>query len=170
MPSPRFQKGNKICVGRKPWNKGRDFPQMKGNTFCVGRVPWNKGKKGLLKHSDATKKKMSDTQKRIGNKPPVHHWKGKDVPNWRGGVSSQNDLIRHSTEYKLWRTAVFTRDNFTCIWCGYKGNKLNADHIKSFAEYPELRFAIDNGRTLCINCHKKTDNYGCNLKYKKNVL
>lgn len=42
---------------------------------------------------------------------------------------------------------------------GYKGNKLQADHIKPFAYFPELRFAIDNGRTLCINCHKKTDSF-----------
>ena len=73
--------------------------------------------------------------------------------------------IRNSFEYKLWRTAVFERDNYTCIWCADKqevGHRviLNADHIKSFAEYPELRFAIDNGRTLCLSCHKKTDTWG----------
>jgi 5-methylcytosine-specific restriction endonuclease McrA len=80
---------------------------------------------------------------------------------WKGGVTPIYKKIRKSTEYKLWRTAVFTRDNWTCIWCGKKG-RVYADHIKPFAEYPALRFAIDNGRTLCLDCHKKTDSYGVN--------
>jgi 5-methylcytosine-specific restriction endonuclease McrA len=90
--------------------------------------------------------------------------KGNRCSNWKGGITPINVLIRHSLEYKLWRESVFKRDNFTCIWCGAKsGNgktiKLNADHIKPFCDYPELRFAIDNGRTLCEECHKKTDTY-----------
>lgn len=86
---------------------------------------------------------------------------GANSASWKGGVTTLYKKIRKSTEYKLWRTAVFTRDNFLCIWCGKKG-RVYADHIKPFAEYPALRFAIDNGRTLCLSCHKKTDSYGIN--------
>lgn len=92
--------------------------------------------------------------------------KGKNNHNWKGGVMKKNYSnrlnIMKSIEYKLWRKTVFVRDNYTCIWCGYKGNRIQADHIKPFSQFPELRFAIDNGRTLCIECHKKTDTWGIN--------
>jgi len=69
------------------------------------------------------------------------------------------------------------RDNFTCIWCGIRNEeglgfsvKLNADHIKPFALFPDLRFELSNGRTLCEDCHKKTDTYGLKVKlYEKRI-
>lgn len=100
--------------------------------------------------------------------------KGKDNPQWKGGITPIHLKIRNSTEYKLWRIAVFERDNYTCVWCGTRGEKglghrvtLNADHIKPFSQFPELRFAIDNGRTLCISCHRTTDTWGVNANKKK---
>lgn len=85
--------------------------------------------------------------------------KGDENPMWRGGITPVNQLIRMSAEYKEWRTAVFERDNYSCTWCGAKGD-INADHIKPFSVYIELRFDVENGRTLCVPCHKKTDTYG----------
>ena len=91
--------------------------------------------------------------------------KGCQCHTWKGGITPLNEKIRHSREYKFWRKSVFERDNFTCLLCNKRSKKgdavyLQADHIKSFAFYPELRFDINNGRTLCIECHKKTDTYG----------
>lgn len=86
--------------------------------------------------------------------------KGENASHWKGGITPLIKKIRNSIEYKLWRESVFKRDNYTCIWCGKRGSELNADHIKRFADYPELRFAIDNGRTLCVLCHKTTDTWG----------
>ena len=107
-------------------------------------------------NSPEARKKISASK--MGDKNPMFGLTGDKCPNWRGGITPINKIIRHSKEYILWRESVFKRDNYTCIWCGNKG-RLNADHIKPFAHYPELRFAIDNGRTLCIDCHKTTDSY-----------
>lgn len=119
--------------------------------FQKGNVPWIKG----IGHTAETRLKMSKSKK------------GSKSPTWKGGICSLNQIIRGSLEYRLWREAVFKRDNWTCVWCGdNKSGKLNADHIKPFAHYPELRFAIDNGRTLCVPCHKTTDTYAGKSKKK----
>lgn len=88
-------------------------------------------------------------------------FKGVNNPQWRGGVTPIHWRIRQSLEYRTWRKSVFERDNYTCVFCHEKSSgKLEADHIKRFSLYPELRFNISNGRTLCKDCHKKTDTYG----------
>ena len=57
-------------------------------------------------------------------------------------------------QYKDWRMAVYTRDNFTCQWPNCHSQKrLNAHHIKTWAKFPGLRFEINNGITLCKNHH-----------------
>ena len=85
--------------------------------------------------------------------------KGEKCGAWKGGVTPINKVLRSSKEYHLWRIAIFVRDNRRCVWCGSKKD-IEADHIKSFSKFPELRFAIDNGRTLCRECHKTTNTYG----------
>lgn len=65
-------------------------------------------------------------------------------------------------KYQDWRKAVFERDDYTCQFCGKRGGDVQADHIKTWAEHPELRYELDNGRTLCVPCHRKT------FKFHKN--
>lgn len=103
---------------------------------------------------------------KIGIKNPMYGNVKEKNPNWKGGLTSASKLIRNSKEYGLWRTAVFERDEYTCQFCSVRGGKLQVDHIKPFALFPELRFAIDNGRTLCIPCHKTTDTYGSKTRQK----
>ena len=139
---------SKSCAGKSNQNSGR---------FVKGHKSWNTGtnESGMKgkKHSSETKEKMRRSSC------------GELASNWKGGVSSENELQRKSGKYKEWRTSVFERDNYTCVICGSKstaGNRieLNADHIKQFATHPELRFDLDNGRTLCVDCHRKTDTWG----------
>ena len=57
-------------------------------------------------------------------------------------------------QYIAWRKNVYKRDKFKCQWpnCCNK-TKLNAHHIKNWAQFPGLRFVIDNGITLCRYHH-----------------
>ncbi len=79
--------------------------------------------------------------------------------NWKGGVTSKRQEGYNNWQTKQWRREVFRRDNHTCQDC--RDTKyLNAHHIKEVSQYPELRFNVENGITLCLKCHKLTDNYG----------
>ena len=61
---------------------------------------------------------------------------------------------RNGLPYKQWRREVFARDNDTCVECE-SGYNLQAHHIKGYASHPESRFDVDNGQTLCVDCHIK---------------
>ena len=79
--------------------------------------------------------------------------KGEKCYLWKGGISLENNKIRHSIEFRLWRESVFARDNWICQKCKIRGIKLHSHHIKNFSENKELRFLIDNGITFCNKCH-----------------
>lgn len=92
-------------------------------------------------------KKDIDSDRRVDTSGE-NHW------SWKGGITPKNKKERNSKDYKVWRSAVFKRDNYTCQMCGKRGVKLNAHHKRSWAEYPDLRYSVDNGISLCECCHK----------------
>ena len=60
--------------------------------------------------------------------------------------------IRNSSEYNQWKIEVKSRDGNACCRCGFENN-LHVHHIKPFKKYPEFATELDNGLTLCGNCH-----------------
>lgn len=169
--------GNRFIANRnigKKFSKGtRDKISMALSMPKVGIVCVGCQKSFEVRHQHSFRKYCTK-QCSLDNKPTWNKGKrmspelraklsGKNASNWQGGKTTESQIIRHRVEYRLWREAVFARDNWTCQTCFTRGGTLNADHIKPFSLYPELRFAIDNGRTLCLECHKKTDTFGCKI-------
>lgn len=77
-----------------------------------------------------------------------NHW------NWKGGISKNHR--RETKEYIEWRNNVYCRDNWTCQDCGQHCDNKNivAHHLKSWNNFPELRYIVSNGIVLCRSCHK----------------
>jgi len=87
------------------------------------------------------------------------YMRGNKRYNWKGGFSKGRRNYKIDKKYRMWRERVFERDDYTCQYCKLKSGcgktvYLEAHHIKSWAEYPKLRFEISNGKTLCKDCHK----------------
>ena len=109
----------------------------------LGQVPWNKGKT-----KDAYKNGFKA---------------GSEHGNWKGGKGG----IRDTGEWQRVRLEVYKRDNFTCQECGDRNHEgrgkrisLDAHHIQTVNDAPELALVLTNIITLCKPCHRKTHNFG----------
>ena len=160
---------SKTLKGRMPknidriagWSKGKKMSKEfreKCRKRQIGRkfsedTKRKMSKSGKGKNTWSEGKQLSEKHKKILSK----EWKGNKNPRWKGGVTPENRRIRHSLEYEIWRNEVYKRDNWTCRICGKKckPKDIVAHHLELFSEYPELRFSVDNGITLCRACHTK---------------
>lgn len=139
----------RFVKGGKPWNKDSGKATNPANHIRLinhikKKGPWNKGTTGVVKKNSG-----SFTSERV---------RGSKNHNWKGGITPENQRIRRSKQYSEWRMEVYRRDHFRCVMCGYRSKKpkdIRADHIKPFCLYPELRFDLNNGRTLCVPCDLK---------------
>lgn len=135
--------------GKSPWNKGKNMSEEVRQKVITARA------KQII--TPEHKSKISLSMKRASLEGRVA--KGENHYNWKGGITPEIRKIRNCRDMKLWREAVFKRDNYICQDCKVRGGNLQAHHIKPFAWFPELRLAIDNGVTLCKGCHKKYGTY-----------
>ena len=95
--------------------------------------------------------------------------KGRKCHFWKGGVTNLNRMIRSRFIYRQWVSDIFTRDSFTCQDCFKIGGILHAHHIiklstlikmnkiKNIEEAEKCNeiYNLNNGMTLCLDCHKK---------------
>ena len=102
---------------------------------------------------------------------------GERNPMWNGGHSAWRKSLYSTRKYKNWREKVFKRDDYTCQVCFKQGGGLEAHHKKRMIllvkevipnvkklkghiiknmllEYEPL-WVVENGITLCIDCHNK---------------
>ena len=106
------------------------------------------------------------------NKGKIHpKVSGDKHHSWKGGITPLMVRIRRCARYRQWVKDVFFKDNYTCQICNKKGGYIQADHypkmfsdiisnnkIKTYEEAMDCQelWSLDNGRTLCKECHQKT--------------
>ena len=143
------------------FKKGHDIPLDWGikNSEYHKNIWYSK--KTNLKRSLALKGKPKSLEHCL-------HLSGRNHWNWQGGISGLPENSRQTAEYDEWRLAVYKKDHYTCQDCGHRFNGIVAHHIKSFAGFPELRYNVENGITLCRSCHlKRHSEIGYATKFKK---
>ena len=123
--------------------------------------------------SEETKEKLriANKGKWSGENNPMYgkgyKIKGENNPRYNPNLTQEERELRRNIDgYVEWRNEVFKRDNWTCQCCGAKGD-INAHHINSYNWDKEHRVDIDNGVTLCEDCHRefhKLYGYGYNTK------
>ncbi len=155
----KFPKGHKMGLGSK---RSKEVKKK----ISEGMKKWHK-EVGMSEEARAKISKAHMGNKwGLGNKMPEEQKrklsearKGSKGSNWKGGVTPEHKNARNSLEWKVWRKAVFERDKYFCQMCGMHSKYLRPHHIKFFADYPELRFVVSNGITLCDPCHRLVHRY-----------
>jgi hypothetical protein len=128
-----------------------------------GENHWGWGKRHP--HTEETKKKISENNARYWlGKKRSEETKEKFHLSHVGRYHGRELLehvdakirLRKSAEMKRWARAIKKRDGRACLQCGEIEGTIIAHHIWPFSTFPDLRFDLSNGVTLCERCHLKT--------------
>jgi len=80
---------------------------------------------------------------------------GKNSPQWVNGNYKKCDE-RNDSAYQNWHKLVKKRDRNKCVFKGQHCSGYNiVHHILPWRDYPELRYEIKNGITLCQFHHPR---------------
>jgi hypothetical protein len=100
-----------------------------------------------------------------------HHYKWN--PDREEIKKRDDNSGRRSSSYNTWVLAVYGRDNYKCrIGNEDCKGRIEAHHILSYTTFPELRYDINNGITLCHYHHpfKRVEEQKMIPIFKKLVL
>ena len=158
-------------LGQKVWNKG----------IKTGSNPKHSERMKGRKHTIETRKKMLKSAKRGKEN---HRWKGglpkckecrKELSYYKGvycidcvkkgdrnpkWIKDRTKLAkkqeRGDSAYREWRNQILKRDRYICKINNKdcSGKKI-VHHILSWQDFPELRYNINNGITLCQAHHPR---------------
>lgn len=196
MPTGHFKRSRAHCKAISRALKGRKKRPMSAETkakisssLCGRRfseLHREKLRKAMLGKKRAPfsvewKRKLADHLRKYSKQKRTKEWrlrlskarkasgvaKGKNNPNWKGGLTSDQSKLRASDEYKEWRRSVYERDGYKCRRCGVRGNgkNLQAHHKEPVCVLLRTGrrnevFRVGNGMTLCNRCHCRTKTYG----------
>lgn len=118
---------------------------------CAQRI-LNEKPETLARKSAHMKKLATDYREVLINFSKLRS--GENSVNWNKNKTNEERLLERSTpENRAWAAQVKSRDDYTCVICAARGGKLVSHHLMAYGAYPELRYDIDNGVTLCKTCH-----------------
>ena len=107
------------------------------------------GRKHTFKNPEERSRKISEARKKYFQIHKPWNWKED-----RSLLKKQNR--RNDPAYVDWRKRVWLRDNFKCrINNSDCSGRIEAHHILGWSKYPELRYEINNGITLCQAHHPR---------------
>jgi hypothetical protein len=157
---PISEKSKEALLKANKGSKHTEEHKKKISESCKGRQASEETKKKLSEakkgktFSEEHKRHMSESKKgchyskKRAQETPIDS----DDPNWKDETFGESNLIRYSEEYKEWRKAVYRSDGWKCSICGSR-EQICAHHIKTFANFPDLRLNVENGITLCRKHH-----------------
>jgi hypothetical protein len=179
---PIYKRGHhpncrKTQTGNIPaWNDGltkADHPSLERMGFQPGHEPfndWSKVNERLRNDPKLRKRWLQSKKGQVAwnagltkAQYPNGIASGPDHGNWLGGDGG----VRDTAAYKEFRRSILKRDRWTCQECGDRNHKgrgsrivLNVDHIEPICVALDRALDPTNARTLCFECHKKTETYG----------